>query len=546
LKDSIKRISGNIVDVLNSTIYPGTLEISGGRIIDILKDNKDYETFIIPGFIDSHLHIESSLLLPSEFARLAVRHGTIAVVCDPHEIGNVMGIDGVNYMIENSRATPLKIYFGVPSCIPSTPFETSGGEINTEEIEDLFKNNEIKFLSEVMDFQGVLDNDPKVMKKIQLARKYQKLIDGHAPGLKGRELQRYAEVGISTDHECTEIEEAIEKINSGMKIQIREGSVAKNFDALYSLIEDYPDDCMFCCDDKLPHHLIKGHINDLVKRAFSLGIDRIKVLRCACVNAVLHYGMDVGLLRRDDYADFLIVDNLEDLNILRTYINGEVVADSGRVLIPETKVRIVNNFKIQKKEVSDFFVKEERGEINVIEAIDGQLITKRFKTDPKTINGNVISDTERDILKIAVVNRYQDLPPAVGFVKNFGLKKGAIASSVAHDSHNIIAVGVRDEEICKAVNLLIENKGGLCVVCNDFEEILPLPIAGIISDKDGFEVARKYSKLDKLAKDLGSRLNAPFMTLSFMALPVIPEIKLIDKGLFDADKHEMISLFSKH
>jgi adenine deaminase len=545
LKDSVKRISGNIVDVLNSTIYPGTLEISNERIVDIVRDNKSYDTFIIPGFIDSHIHIESSMLLPSEFARLAVIHGTVAIVCDPHEIGNVMGIKGINYMIENSKTAPLKIYFGVPSCVPSTSFETSGAEIKSVEIEDLFKNNEIKFLSEVMDFQGVLNNDPEVMAKIQMAKRYKKLVDGHAPGLRGKDLKRYAKAGISTDHECTEKEEAIEKIKSGVKIQIREGSIAKNFNALSSLIQDYPDHCMFCCDDKLPHDLIQGHINEIVKRAISLGIDKIKVLKCASMNPVLHYQLNVGLLQRNDYADFLVIDNLHDLNVLKTYINGEVVASNGKTLIPVTKTNIVNNFKVQKKEITDFFVKGERKEINVIEVIDGQLITKKSHAIPKISKGNVISDTKKDILKIVVVNRYQDASPAVGFVKNFGLKKGAIASSIAHDSHNIIAIGVRDEEICKAVNMVIDNKGGLSVVCDDMEEILPLPIAGIMSDKDGFEVAKQYSKLDKLAKDLGSRLKAPFMTLSFLALLVIPEIKLSDKGLFDSERFQIISLFER-
>jgi len=544
LKDSIKRISGNIVDVLNSTIYSGTLEISNGRIIDITRDNKTYDIFIIPGFVDSHIHIESSMLLPSEFARLAVIHGTLAVVCDPHEIGNVMGIDGIDYMIENSKTTPLKIYFGIPSCVPSTSFETSGTEIKPEDMKVLFKRKEIKSLSEVMDFQGVLNNAPDVMAKIQLAKRYKKPIDGHAPGLRGKDLERYIKAGISTDHECTEKEEAIEKIKSGMKIQIREGSVAKNFEALSSLIEEYPDDCMFCCDDKLPQDLIYGHINEIVKRAICLGIDKIKVLKCASANPVVHYQLDVGLLQRNDYADFLIIDNLHDLNILKTYINGEVVASNGKSLIPLTRAKIINNFKVQKKKTSDFFVKGEEREINIIEVIDGQLTTRKFRAIPKVLKGNIISDTERDILKIVVVNRYQNVLPAIGFVKNFGLKKGAIASSIAHDSHNIIAVGVRDEEICRAVNMIIDNKGGLSLVSDEVEEIMPLPVAGIMSDRNGFEVARQYSKLDKLARDMGSKLRAPFMTLSFLALLVIPEIKLSDKGLFDSERFQIMNLYA--
>ncbi|MFV1977692.1 MAG: adenine deaminase, partial [Candidatus Scalindua sp.] len=480
-KNSVKKISGNIVDVLNSTTYSGTLEISNGKIINIIKDNRSYDTFIIPGFIDSHIHIESSMLLPSEFARLAVTHGTVAIVSDPHEICNVMGINGVNYMIENSKAVPLKIYFGAPSCVPATPFETSGAEINSAEIKNLFTNREIKCLSEMMNFTGVLNNDPEVMAKIRLAKEYGKLVDGHAPGLRGKDLKKYIRAGISTDHECTEKEEAIEKIKSGMKIQIREGAVAGNLDALSSLIEDYPDDCMFCCDDKLPDDLTRGHINEIVKRSLNLGIDKMKALKCACINPVLHYQLEVGLLQENDYADFLEIDNFHDLNILKTYINGEVVATNGKTLMPGIKAEIVNNFRVRNKEVSDFFVHPVRklkpGKINVIEAIDGQLITNKLHAIPKISNGNIVSDTDKDILKIVVVNRYQDVSPAIGFVKNFGLKKGAIASSVAHDSHNIIAVGVKDNDICRAVNMIIENKGGVCVIYDDVKEILPLPIA---------------------------------------------------------------------
>lgn len=548
--------------MVNSTIYSGTLEISGGKIINIIKDRRHYDTFIIPGFVDSHIHIESSMLVPSEFARLAVTHGTVAVVCDPHEIGNVMGISGVNYMIENAEAVPLKIYFGVPSCVPATSFETSGSEINPEDTGKLFRNKKIKFLAEVMNFEMVLNNESDIMDKIQLARKYKKHIDGHAPGIRGKELKKYIAAGISTDHESVEKEEAIEKIKSGMKIQIREGSVAKNFDVLNSLIEDYPDDCMLCCDDKLPHDLLQGHINEIVKKAINSGIDKMKVLKCACINPVLHYSLDVGLLQKNDYADFLEIDNFQDLNILKTYINGEIVASNGETLLPKTEVKIVNNFKVKKKEISDFFVspirklepleknistgvKKQKGRINVIEAIDGQLITRGFLAIPKISEGNVISDINRDILKITVVNRYQNIPPAIGFIKNFGLKKGAIASSIAHDSHNIIAAGIKDKEICRAVNLIIENKGGVSVVYDGAEEVLPLPVAGIMSDRDGFEVARKYSKLDKLAKALGSRLKAPFMTLSFMALLVIPELKLSDRGLFDSERYKFINLFAR-
>jgi adenine deaminase len=531
------------VDVLNSSIYPGTLEIKDGRIVNIVKEQRRYNTFIIPPLVDSHIHIESSMLVPSEFARLAVRHGTVAVVSDPHEIANVLGKEGVNYMIEDSKKVPFKFYFGAPSCVPATEYETSGAVLDPEEIEELLRREDIKYLSEVMNFPGVINKDPQVMAKIELAKRYRKRIDGHAPGLRGDDLKKYIEAGITTDHETTQFEEALEKLKAGMKLQIREGSAAKNFDALISLIEDYPGDCMFCSDDKHPDELIRGHINELVKRALNMGYNIMKVLRCASVNPVRHYGLEVGLLQRGDYADFVVIDNFKNFNILKTYINGIVVADNGETLLSEVPVNIVNNFRAQEKKVSEISVKKTGRVVNVIEAIDGQLITRRVQEVPKTSDGYVISDPERDLLKIVVVNRYQNAPPAVGFIRNFGLKRGAIATSVAHDSHNLIAVGVSDEDIIRAVNLVIQNKGGLAVVCSSLQESLPLPVAGIMSDRDGFEVAERYLQLDRLAKELGSTLHAPFMTLSFMALLVIPELKLSDRGLFDGKRFEFMKLF---
>lgn len=540
-----KIVSGNIVDVLRSEIYPGTLKISDGRIMDIIREDKEYQNYITPGFIDSHVHIESSLLVPSEFARVAVIHGTVAVVSDPHEIANVLGVEGVKYMMENTETVPMKFYFGAPSCVPASPFETSGAVIGPEQVEELLRLEGIKYLGEVMNFPGVLKNDPGVNKKISIAKKYSKLIDGHAPGLRGKDLERYFSAGISTDHECFTKEEALEKIGLGMKVQIREGSAAKNFEELILIVEEYHESCMFCSDDKHPDDLLKGHINSLVKRALNYGIDIMKVLRVACVNPVLHYRLDVGLLRLGDYADFLVIDNFEDFNILKTYINGEVVAEEGRPLINKRPSKIINNFKVGEKGVADFALPSKKGKINVIEAMDGQLITNRLSITPKVGDGHVVSDVERDILKMAVVNRYRDAGVAVGLVKNFGLNKGAIASSVAHDSHNIIAVGVTDKDICRAVNLIIGNKGGISAVSEEKEMVLSLPIAGIMSNEDYVDVAEKYTAIDDMAKSLGSRLQAPFMTLSFMALLVIPKIKLSDRGLFDGEKFEFIDVFEE-
>jgi adenine deaminase len=538
-------VSGNIIDVLNSEVYPGTLIISGGSIVDIVPERKDYENYIVPGLIDSHIHIESSMLIPSEFARAASIHGTVATVSDPHEIANVLGVNGVKYMIKDGETVPMKFYFGAPSCVPATPFETGGAIIGLEEIEELLKMDQVKYLAEVMNFPGVLNGDPDVLGKIVLARKYEKPIDGHAPGLSGNDLEKYINTGITTDHECIRREEALEKIELGMKILIREGSASKDFEELIPIVEKHYESCMFCSDDKHPDDLVKGHINELVKRALARGIDVMKVLRVACVNPVLHYNLDVGLLRKGDSADFILVDNLENFNILKTYINGEVVAEEGRSFISGGVSEIVNNFNVNNKKVEDFALPYKKGNINVIETIDNQLVTNRLIVAPKVENGCAVSDVEMDILKIGVVNRYKNAKVAVGFIKNFGLKDGAIVSSVAHDSHNIIAVGVSDECICRAVNLIIEKRGGICVVSKDRETVLPLPIAGIMSNDDYSHIAEKYAETDRMAKLLGSALQAPLMTLSFMALLVIPSIKLSDKKLFDSDKFEFIDVFEE-
>lgn len=543
MKNAVKSISGNIVDVLNSRIFPGTIKISNGRIIDISRDNRRYDCFILPGLIDSHVHIESSLLPPSEFARLAVRHGTVAVVADPHEIANVLGLEGIRYMIENAEGVSLKFYFGAPSCVPATRFETAGAEINKEDIEELFKNGEIHFLSEVMNFEGVIKRDPEVMEKIEIARRYNKPIDGHAPELRGGELKKYMDAGISTDHESIEPDEAIEKIEYGMKIQIREGSEARNFEHLYSLLDRYPEMCMLCCDDILPHDLLQRHIDGIVRMAIEKGVDVMNLLRAACVNPVSHYNLDVGLLQNGDYADFIVVDNLSDLNILKTVINGEVVAEDRRALLQRKPLRIINNFNAYRKRPSDFVVIASKGKMNVIGVIDGELITNRLTIEPFIINGCVVSDIKNDILKVTVVNRYRDGKPAIGFVKGFGIKKGAIAFSVSHDSHNITAVGVSDDEICRAVNLIIENRGGLCVVYDDIEDILPLPIAGLMSNDDGFSVSERYLRLLDHVRIIGGKLREPFVNLSFLSLLVIPEIRLGDRGLFDSKMFRFIDLF---
>lgn len=533
------KISGNLVDIENKFIFPASIHIEEGIITAIEKVDKA-DGYIMPGFIDAHVHIESSMLVPAEFARIAVVHGTVATVSDPHEIGNVLGVAGVRYMINNGKQVPFKFYFGAPSCVPATAFETAGAAIHAAEIESLFQDEDIRYLAEMMNWPGVLHQDPEVIEKLEIAKKYGKPIDGHAPGLKGERAKSYAEAGIGTDHECFTAEEAIDKLNFGMKILIREGSAAKNFEALYSLLHDHSEAMMFCSDDKHPDNLVEGHINLLVKRAVANGIDVFKVLTAACINPVKHYDLDVGTLKLGDPADFIVVGDLKDFKVLKTYVHGELVAENGKSLIKKYKNKLINNFNTSPKEPADFQIKNPADTIHVIEALEGQLITNKLIVPALSQNINLVSDPGRDLLKITVVNRYKDAAPSVAFIKNFGLKSGAIASSVAHDSHNIIAVGVDDEAICRAVNLIINVKGGICAINKGKEMLLPLPVAGLMSVDDGYDVAEKYAAIDNMAKEMGSQLLSPFMTLSFMALLVIPKIKLSDLGLFDGERFEFI------
>ncbi len=538
-------ITGNLVDIHKEEIYPAEIKIDNGKISSINTNPKLAvlpNNFILPGFIDSHVHIESSMLVPSEFARLAVVHGTVATVSDPHEIANVCGMEGVEFMIENGKTVPFKFNFGAPSCVPATIFETAGASLNATDVEKLLQRDEIKYLSEMMNFPGVLFKDEEVLQKIASAHRLNKPVDGHAPGLRGEKAKQYIDAGIYTDHECFTKEEALDKLNYGMKILIREGSAAKNFEALINLLNDWPDMMMFCSDDKHPDSLVLGHINQLCARAVAKGINIFKILKAACLNPVLHYKLDVGLLRVGDAADFIVVKDLKQFEVEKAFIDGKLVAENGKSNIRTVKSDIINNFSCTKKEVADYeIIYTNEKEISVIEALDGQLITNRLSVEPKRIDGKIVSDIERDFLKIAVVNRYSNSPVALAFIKNFGLKKGALASSVAHDSHNIVAVGVDDESICKAVNLVIEKKGGVSAVGSNNEMVLGLPVAGLMSNEDGYKIAADYTAIDKMAKEeLGSTLGSPFMTLSFMALLVIPHLKLSDRGLFDGDKFEFI------
>ena len=535
-----QKICGNIVDLFNQQIYFGEITIEQKRIKHIEQiesGSKVNAAFIIPGFIDSHVHIESSMLVPSEFAKLAVVHGTVATVSDPHEIANVCGMAGVEFMISNGNTVPFKFHFGAPSCVPATIFETAGAVLTPSDVDTLLQKDEIKYLSEMMNFPGVLMGDKAVIEKIAAAKKYNKPVDGHAPGLRGEEAKKYIDAGISTDHECFTAAEALEKLQYGMKILIREGSAAKNFDALIDLLNDYPNDIMFCSDDKHPDSLVEGHINLLCSRAVAKGVSPFKVLQAACINPALHYKMEVGLLRENDAADFIVVDNLVNFTVIQTYIDGELVAEKGQSFINGNVSETINQFNCEEQSVLDFAIQHTGEEaIFVIEALEGQLITNQLIAIPSITNGKIVSEISKDILKLVVINRYSKAPIAKAFVKNFGLQQGAIASTVAHDSHNIIAVGVDDESICRAVNLVIKERGGVSSVSNERQLILPLPVAGLMSNMDGYQVAAAYTEIDRMVKEeLGSTLAAPFMTLSFMALLVIPHIKLSDLGLFDGD-----------
>ncbi len=560
-------IQGNIVDIKGKNIFYGELEVADGKVASIkpltTQDSKLLTpNFILPGFIDSHVHIESSMLVPSEFAKLAVVHGTVGTISDPHEIANVCGMEGVEFMIANGKTVPFKFHFGAPSCVPATVFETAGASLLSGDVDAILQNDDIYYLSEMMNFPGVLFGDDEVYKKIASAKKYGKPVDGHAPGLRGDDAKKYINAGISTDHECFTADEALDKLKYGMKILIREGSAAKNFEALIDLMHEHFEMMMFCSDDKHPDSLAEGHINQLCQRAVARGIDLFKVLQAACINPVEHYKMNIGLLKVGDAADFIVVEDLVNFKVIQTYIDGELVAENGESRVVSRESGVLNNFDCDEKNISDFqFCISELGEtVYAIEALDGQLITNKIICRPIKENGFYKSDIENDILKIVVVNRYKNVPVAKAFIKNFGITNGAIASSVAHDSHNIVAVGVDDESICKAVNLVIKEQGGVSAASpqranarsftrNSKGEgtgmfksmVLPLPVAGLMSNDDGYKVAAAYTAIDKMVKaEMGSTLTAPFMTLSFMALLVIPHLKLSDLGLFDGDAFKFV------
>jgi len=549
----MKKICGKIVQPHKKKIFNGCIYIENKTIIKIESVDEEFDNYIIPGFIDSHVHIESSMLTPEKFGELAVKNGTVAVVADPHEIANVLGKEGVEFMINSSKKTPLKIFFMAPSCVPATDFETSGSKLTFKDIEFLYNKykEEIIGLAEVMNYPGVLNNDKEIIEKINISKRYNKKIDGHAPNLRSDNLKKYISYNIDTDHECSTIDEALEKINYGMKIQIREGSAAKDFESLHYLIEMFPNKIMFCTDDSHPNDLINiGHINKIVKQSKKYNHNIFNILNASSVNAINHYKIPVGYLEVKQPADFIIVNNLDEFDILQTYIDGELVYDKNanfqvnKALIQHN----INKFYAKKIKPEDLIINCNNNSpltLNVIEAFDGSLITKKIVEKLDCSNNQVKSSTNKDILKIVVYNRYdENSKPTIGFIKGFKIKEGAIASTVAHDSHNIIAVGSADEYILKAINKIVEMKGGLVAVSNTKIEYLKLEIAGLMTNLDGSLVSDKYLKIDNLAKEIGCKFHSPFMTLSFMALLVLPELKISDKGLFDSNNFKFIKLIN--
>ncbi|MDA8563691.1 adenine deaminase [Mariniblastus sp.] len=540
-------VTHNLVDVHTGEIYSATVSVANGVIQQIVRHDEAIDPakpYLMPGFVDAHIHVESSMLLPDQFARVAVTHGTVATVSDPHEIANVCGIDGVELMLRNAAQTNFKFCFGAPSCVPATEFETAGARINAAQVTRLLDDPRIGYLSEVMDFPGVLNRAPEVMAKINAAIERNKPVDGHAPGLRGDMAAKYVSAGITTDHECFTLDEALDKLAAGCKIAIREGSAARNYDALESLIDSHPEMVMLCSDDKHPDEFLLGHINQLAARAIAGGRDLMNVLRVACVNPVEHYGLNVGLLREGDPADFILVEDLKNFQVIETYLDGTKVAQSGECLMPATSSEAINNFVAEPISQDDLALPAGGKNLRLIDAIDGQLITEHSNHPTCIENGLAVADTENDIVKIVVINRYGPAKPAIAFVRGFGLKSGAFASSVAHDSHNVVAVGTNDADLTAAINAVIKERGGLSVSSDGQTDVLPLPVAGLMSTESCEWVAERYEKLDQRVKSMGSNLRAPYMTLSFMALLVIPSLKLSDKGLFDGDNFVFTSVFA--
>ncbi len=532
-------IRGNVVNPFTEEIYPAEINMQDGVIECVKQIEGNFNQYVLPGFIDAHIHIESSMLTPSRFAEAVVPHGTTSVVSDPHEIANVLGIDGIKYMIKDASLVPLNVFFTAPSCVPATPFETSGAVIGSNKIDELLKDDEIVALGEMMNFPGVLTGDSEVIAKIKAAKTYKKPVDGHAPLLTGNDLCKYIAAGISTDHECTIPGEVIEKRKLGMKVMLRQGSSAKNLADLIGAGGDF-----IVSDDKHPEDLLKGHIDLMLREAVELGEDPVEALKMVTINPAAHYNLDTGLIAPGRAADIVVVDDLRNFNVKEVYIGGNIAAREGKALFGFKPLELESTFKINHKKAEDFEIlssqKEEK--VRVIDVVEGQLLTEESEATLQVANGKIESDVKNDILKIAVLERYGHNWMTNAFIHGFGLKKGAIASSVAHDSHNIIAVGTNPQNMADAVNRLVDNNGGLVAAVDGHYHSLRLPIGGLMSTESAEDVALKLEKLHHFLKSMGCKLASPFMTMSFLALLVIPKLKISDRGLFDVEKFDFVDV----
>ncbi len=536
----IEETSGTVVDIEGRRLFGARVKVNTrGRIEAVLPEASPAPGFILPGFVDAHVHIESSLVAPAAFARAAVRHGTVAAVADPHEIANVLGAAGVAFMLDEAARTPFHVAFGVPSCVPATPFETAGAVLGAEAVAALLDRPGVTHLAEMMNVPGVLQGDRSVLAKLAAARARGKPIDGHAPGLRGEALRRIVRAGITTDHECLGLEEALEKAALGMKILLRRGSAARLFEPLLPVLARHPGACMFCSDDKHPGDLLAGHIDELVRIAVAAGADLFDVLRAACLNPVRHYRLDAGLLRPGDRADWIEVEDLRAFRVRRTVIGGRVLAEAGEARLPAlAPLSVPNAFALRPVTAAAFRMAARPGACRLIGVRDGDLVTDAATCCPTLRDGTVVADPSRDLVKLAVINRYlPDAPPALALAAGTGLGRGAFAASVAHDSHHVIAAGVDDEALADAVNAVVAHGGGLAAAGGAAAaRTLPLPLAGLMSPGTCEAAAAGHQAVDAAARACGCRLRAPFMTLSFLALPVIPALKLTDKGLFDAGR----------
>jgi len=548
--------NGRLVNVLSGEVHPARVAIVDGRVAGWGGDYRARRVvdlagrFICPGLIDAHVHLESSMVSPAEFSRAVLPHGTTAVVCDPHEIANVLGLAGVRYILDASAGLPLTVYVMAPSCVPATDMETAGAALDAADIAQILTYDRVLGLAEMMNYPGVLFRVPSVLAKIAAAAG--RPVDGHAPGLSGKDLNAYLAAGIGSDHECTDPDEAREKLRRGMHIFIREGTTARNLHSLLPLVTPANARfCHFCTDDRHPDTLLtEGHVDDIVRQAIAGGLDPVLAIQMASINTALYFGLrQTGAVAPGYRADLLVLDDLERVQVAQVYAAGQLVAEGGRCLLfaaelPQVPTQSTVHLNTA---VLDLTIRAGQGPARVIGVVPGQVVTEDLRLEPAIVDGQVVADPARDLAKIAVIERHHSTGNlGLGLVKGIGLRRGAIASSVAHDSHNVVVVGVADADMRAAVASVAEMGGGqVAIAGGQVQAACPLPIAGLMSDRPLEQVRDQVAALTKAAQALGSTLPDPFMTLSFLALPVIPALKLTDKGLVDVIKFQVVPLFGE-